>query len=66
LDNGDKFDVSVTFPNGSTTNSVTNTLTMLNEPPYVTTAGIPIWNTNQVVVLFDEAVDPVTAGNSGN
>ena len=65
-DNGDQFDVLVTFPNGSTTNSLTNTLTVLNVPPFVQTAGIPIWNTNEVVLLFDEAVDPVTAGNIAN
>lgn len=65
-DNGDQFDVLVTFPNGSTTNSATSTLTVLTEPPYVVTSGIPIWNTNEVVVLFDEAVDPVTAGNALN
>jgi hypothetical protein len=65
-DNGDQFDVLVTFPNGSTTNSMTNIVTVLNVPPYVGSAGIPIWNTNEVVVLFDEAVDPVTAGNIGN
>ncbi len=66
LDNGDQFDVLVTFPNGSTTNSATSTVTVLTEPPYVVTSGIPIWNTNEVVVLFDEAVDPVTASIAGN
>ncbi|MGH7978394.1 MAG: Ig-like domain-containing protein, partial [Limisphaerales bacterium] len=65
-DNGDTFDVVLTLPDGSTTNSVTSTLTVLNEPPYVTTSGIPIWNTNEVVVLFDEAVDPATATVAGN
>ena len=61
-DNGDKFDVQVTLPNGSFVYSTTNTLTVLNVAPYVTLAGIPIWNTNQVIVLFDQAaVDPVTA-----
>jgi hypothetical protein len=65
-DNGDQFEVLVTLPNGSTTNSATSTLTVLTQPPYVVTSGIPIWNTNEVVVLFDEAVDPVTAGNAAN
>ncbi|HEY1788979.1 MAG TPA: Ig-like domain-containing protein, partial [Verrucomicrobiae bacterium] len=65
-DNGENFDVLVTLPNGSTTNSATSTLTVLSQPPYVVTSGIPIWNTNEVMVVFDEAVDPVTAGNIGN
>jgi hypothetical protein len=65
-DNGEQFNVLVTLPNGSTTNSATSTLTVLTQPPYIVTAGIPIWNTNELVVLFDEAVDPVTAGNIGN
>ncbi|HEV2318295.1 MAG TPA: LamG-like jellyroll fold domain-containing protein, partial [Verrucomicrobiae bacterium] len=65
-DNGDQFEVLVTLPNGSTTNSATSTLTVLTEPPYVVTAGIPIWNTNEVVVIFDEAVDPTTATVAGN
>src|SRR5204863_3396786 len=56
----------VTLPNGSFVYSTTNTLTVLNMPPYVTTAGIPIWNTNQVIVIFDEAVDPATATTAGN
>jgi len=65
-DNGDKFDVQITLPNGSFTYSTTNTLTVLNVPPYVALAGIAIWNTNQVVVTFDEAVDPVTAATGTN
>ena len=66
-DNGDTFDVVVTFPSGSTTNSATSTLTVLDQAPYVASAGIPIWNTNQVIVLFDEAaVDPTTATVTGN
>lgn len=62
-DNGDKFDVQVTLPSGSFVYSTTNTLTVLNEAPYITSAGIPIWNTtNEVIVTFDEAaVDPATA-----
>jgi len=65
-DNNDTFDVVVTLPNGSTTNSVTSTLTVLRVPPTVVSAGIPIWNTNQIVILFDEAVDPATATVAGN
>jgi hypothetical protein len=62
-DNNDKFDVQVTLPNNSLVYSTTNTLTVSNVPPFITAAGIPIWNTtNQVIVLFSEAVDPVTAG----
>ncbi len=67
--NGNQFDVLVTFPNGSTTNSTTNTLTVLPTAPYVTAAGIPIWaaaNPTNVVVLFDVAVDPVTGTASTN
>jgi hypothetical protein len=61
-DNGDTIDVVVTLANGSTTSSGTTTLTVLTEPPNVYWAGIPIWDTtNQIVVLFDETVDPVTA-----
>ena len=62
-DNGDTFDVLVTSPNGSTINSVTNTLTVLNVAPTVSWAGIPVWNTtNQIVVLFDQAaMDPASA-----
>jgi hypothetical protein len=66
VDNGAKFAVKVTLPNGSFVYSSTNILTVLTVPPYVTWAGIPIWNTNQVIVLFDEAVDPATATVSGN
>jgi hypothetical protein len=65
-DNGDTFDVQVTLPNGSFVYSTTNTLTVLNVAPYVTWAGIPIWNMNQVFVVFDEAVDPATATTAIN
>jgi hypothetical protein len=66
-DNGETYDVVVTFPNGSTTTSAVNTLMVVSQPPYVTVAGIPIWNTNQVYVLFDEAaVDPATATVAAN
>ncbi len=65
-DNGDTFDVQVTLPNGSFVYSTTNTLTVLNVPPYVTWAGITIWNTNQIIMTFDEAVDPVTATTGAN
>ncbi|WP_150107266.1 Ig-like domain-containing protein [Pedosphaera parvula] len=65
-DNGNTFDVQVTLPDGSHLYSTINTLTVLNVPPYVTSAGIPIWNTNQVVVLFDEAVNPATAAIASN
>lgn len=66
-DNGDTFDVVVTLPNGSTTTSTVNTVTVLSQAPYVTLAGIPIWNTNEVVVFFDEsAVDPTTATVAAN
>jgi hypothetical protein len=66
-DNGETFDIQVTLPNGSFVYSTTNTLTVLTEPPYVTGAGIAIWNTNEVIVTFDEAaVDPVTATQAGN
>jgi hypothetical protein len=66
-DNGDTFDVVMTLPNGAgVTTSSTAALTVLDQPPYITSAGIPIWNTNQLVVLFDEAVDPATATTLGN
>jgi hypothetical protein len=65
-DNGDTFDVLVTTTTGSTAYSTTNTLTVLNVAPYITAAGIPIWNQNQVIVVFDKAVDPVTATNKVN
>jgi hypothetical protein len=65
-DNGDTFDVQVTLPNGSFVYSTTNTLTVLSVPPYVTLAGITIWNTNQILVTFDEAVDPATATTGTN
>jgi hypothetical protein len=65
-DNGDTFAAILSLPSGVTQTNTT-TLQVLNEPPYVTSAGIPIWNTNQVVVLFDEAaVDPATATVAGN
>jgi hypothetical protein len=41
-------------------------LTVLNVAPYVTAAGIPIWNQSQVIVIFDKAVDPVTATTKTN
>ncbi|HWF18019.1 MAG TPA: LamG-like jellyroll fold domain-containing protein [Verrucomicrobiae bacterium] len=65
-DNGDTFDVAVMLPNGSTIYSTTNTLTVLNMPPYVTSAGIPIWSTTNIIVLFDEAVTPATATVAAN
>jgi hypothetical protein len=65
-DDGTKFDVQVTLPDNSFVYSTTNTLTVLTVPPYVTLAGIPIWNTNQVIVTFDEAIDPTTATVAGN
>jgi hypothetical protein len=43
-DDGETFDVLVTTTTGSTAYSTTNTLTVLNVAPYVTAAGIPIWN----------------------
>jgi hypothetical protein len=65
-DNGTKFDVQVTLPDGSFVYSTTNTLTVLTVPPFVTLTGIPIWNTNQVIVTFDEAIDPATATVAAN
>jgi hypothetical protein len=65
-DNGDTFDVMVTTTTGSTSYSTTNTLTVLDVAPYVTAAGIPIWNKNQVIVVFDKPVDAATATNSAN
>jgi hypothetical protein len=68
-DNGDTFDVVLTLPDGSITNSVTNTLTVLSEPPFVASAGFPIWEAtspSHIVLTFDEAVDPATATVAGN
>ncbi|HEV2455466.1 MAG TPA: immunoglobulin domain-containing protein [Verrucomicrobiae bacterium] len=64
-DNGDTFTLIVTLFNGTSFTNTTS-LNVLNEPPYVTSAGIPIWNTNQIIVFFDEAVDPATATIAGN
>jgi len=61
-DNGDTIDVVVTLGSGATTTSSTCTLTVLTEPPYIVWAGLPIWDTtNQIIVLFDETVNPATA-----
>lgn len=65
-DNGDTFDVELTLLNGSTIYSVTNTLTVLTAPPVVTAVGMPIWNSNEVVVVYNEAIDPTTATTVGN
>jgi len=72
-DNGETYDVAVNLPNGSTTNSTTNTLTVLNVPPTVAQAGIPIWSitggntSSNVLVIFDEAaMDPATATVAAN
>jgi hypothetical protein len=65
-DDGDTFDVRVTMPDGSFVYSTTNHLTVLNIAPYITSAGIPIWSTNQIIVVFDIAVDPATATTAGN
>jgi hypothetical protein len=65
-DNGETFDVLVTTSTGSTAYSTTNTLTVLDVAPYITATGIPIWNKNQVIVIFDKAVDPATATNKAN
>jgi len=65
-DNGDTFVVQVTLPNSSIVYSTTNTLTVLTQGPFVTLAGIPIWNTNQVIVTFDHAVAPATAAVASN
>ena len=64
-DNGEIYSLIVSLANGSTfTNSTT--VTVLTQPPYVMLAGLPIWNTNQVDVLFDEAVNPASAAVAGN
>jgi hypothetical protein len=65
-DNGDTFDVLVTTTTGSTAYSTTNTLTVLDVAPYITAAGIPIWNMHQIIVVFDKSVDPATATNKAN
>ena len=68
-DNGDTFDVVLTLPDGSTIGSVTNTLTVISVPPFVKSAGIPLWEAtspSNIVLTFDEAVDPATATVSGN
>jgi hypothetical protein len=68
-DNGDKFVAVLTRPDGSIIDSVTNTLTVVPAAPYVTAAGIPLWesaNSTNIIVLFDEAVDPATATVAGN
>jgi len=65
-DNGEKIYVRVTLPNGSFVYSTTNILTVLTQPPYVNLAGITIWNSNQIILTFDEAVDPTTAAVAAN
>jgi Concanavalin A-like lectin/glucanases superfamily/Bacterial Ig-like domain len=65
-DNGDTFDVAITLPSGLTTNSSAATLTVNNVPPTITSVGIPIWNTTNIIVLFSEAVDPTTATTVAN
>jgi hypothetical protein len=68
-DNGDTFDVVLTLPDGSFTNSITNTLNVLTMPPFVTSAGLPLWEAaspTNIVLVFDEAVDPATATVAGN
>ena len=48
---------------------MTNTLTVLPAAPYVTRAGIPLWEATSptnIVVVFDEGVNPVTATVTGN
>jgi hypothetical protein len=65
-DNGETFDVKVTLPDNSVVYSTTDTLTVVAQAPFVTLAGIPIWNTNEVIVSYDEAVDPVSAAAATN
>ncbi len=68
-DNGDTFNVVLTLPGGSTTNSVTNTLTVIPAAPYVASAGIPLWQAtspSNIVVVFDVGVNPATATVTGN
>lgn len=63
------YDVVLTFPNGTTYTSATSTLDVLPAPPYVTSAGMPLWEaagSTNIIVLFDEAVDPVTATTAAN
>jgi len=63
-ENNTTYDVVLTSPNGTTFTSTVSTLTVLPDPPYVTSAGIPLWeaaNPSNIVVLYDIPVDPVTA-----
>ncbi len=63
------YDVVLTLPNGSTITSVTNTLFVLPAAPFVSSAGIPLWeaaNPSNIVVIYDVAVDPVTGANHNN
>jgi hypothetical protein len=66
-DNNDQFDVQIIVPGNSTNTSSAATVTVNPLPPTVSSAGTPIWNqTNIIVVLFSEAVDPVTATTVAN
>lgn len=60
-DNNDQFDVQIIVPGNSTNTSSPATLTVNPLPPTVTSVGIPIWSQTNIIVLFSEAVDPVTA-----
>ena len=63
-ENNATYDVVLTSPSGTIYTSSTSTLTVLPDPPYVTSAGIPLWEAtspSNIVVLYDIPVDPATA-----
>jgi len=65
-DNGDTFDVQIIVPGVSTNLSNPATLTVNDVPPVVVSAGTAIWNQSVIVVIFSEAVDPITGTNPNN
>lgn len=65
-DNGDTFDVVMTVPGFSTNISSVAMLTVNNAAPTILSAGEPIWSQTNIVVLFSEVIDPVTATVAGN
>jgi hypothetical protein len=63
------YDVILTLPSGLTYTSIVSTLDVVPAPPFVTSAGIPLWeaaNPTNIIVLFDKSVDPVTATTTAN
>ena len=66
-DNGDTFAVAIGPPGFPSTISGPVVLTVSNLPPAIYSAGTPVWNTtNEIVIVFSEPVTPATANNAAN